>query len=458
MSYNNVGVIPMKEEFEKISTYKNAKLPVADRLKETELRYAVEKCWRDYEDGNYCFEKLYNMPVKQNKKTRMTKMYERFSCEEILCAFLKRILDKKFKIKYANRNRYVLSLFNILPAVIQMQDFCIIKFDFKDYFNSVSSVYVFEKYINNSNLERNDIALLKDYVYKTKYAYAGLSVSNILCEIIAKEFDDLLISKLTNNGLIFYRRYIDDGIIILNNYVEKSKINKILQDTVVETFKDDKVNSIIKCKVKLNESKFKLIQRRDMDVAKLYKVDFLGYEFTLKYANDKIDIRYGITDIKRDKYQKKINSLVKAYVDKKVTLELLRHQIKAFSSRVVYPTTHYNRTIWKTKGFLSNYIELSNHLDSIDEKTEDFLRNAIFDAFGTQGVDYPYFISTKNNTSIYNLYNNMKSRHTLLFSEQIGFDKKTLTSMCKQINLKVASKDSYEFLVSKYLIATKVGH
>ena len=59
-------------------------------------------------------------------------------------------------------------------------------------------------------LERDEMNLLEKYVTSTKYAYAGFNASNIICEIIAKHFDELLNLKFRKHGLIFYRRYIDD--------------------------------------------------------------------------------------------------------------------------------------------------------------------------------------------------------------------------------------------------------
>lgn len=96
-----------------------------------------------------------------------------------------------------------------------MKNFTIVKFDFKDYFNSVSSIYTFEKYIKSNLSNRQEIDLLENFVYKTKYAYAGLPTSNAIAEIIAKEFDSIIRYTFSGKGLIFYERYIDDSILIL---------------------------------------------------------------------------------------------------------------------------------------------------------------------------------------------------------------------------------------------------
>lgn len=77
---------------------------------------------------------------------------------------------------------------------------------------------------------------MKDFVYNTKYAYAGLNTSNILCEIIAKDFDEILLSKLYESGVILYRRYIDDGIIIFNKYIKQEDCLKRIESAIKEVF------------------------------------------------------------------------------------------------------------------------------------------------------------------------------------------------------------------------------
>ena len=89
-------------------------------------------------------------------------------------------------LKYPNRNRISRDLFSTLSATIQMSDFTIVRVDFKQYFNSISSIYVFEKYLKNDLSNRYEMDLVKAFVSSTKYAYAGLCTSNAIAEIIAK--------------------------------------------------------------------------------------------------------------------------------------------------------------------------------------------------------------------------------------------------------------------------------
>lgn len=101
-----------------------------------------------FNDATFHFENSKSLMLNQSGKKRLVKQYDNlYSPENILCQSIKQILDRAFKIKYPNRNKTTRTLFSVLSAAIQMSDFTIVKFDFKDYFNSVSSIYVFEKYL-----------------------------------------------------------------------------------------------------------------------------------------------------------------------------------------------------------------------------------------------------------------------------------------------------------------------
>ena len=96
-------------------------------------------------------------------------------------------------------------------------------------------------------------------------------------------------------------------------------------------------------------------------------------------------------------------------------------------------------------------------MDLLTADTEDFLKNSIQRAFTNKGLPLPYFLTGRQEESIYNLYNNMLNYRTLLFVEPIGIDRKGLDRLCSQIGISNASK-SYDGLVRDYLIKVKVGH
>ena len=83
----------------------------------------------DYKQGNYNFNNYLHFSIKQNHKMRKVKAFTLFSCEEALCIYLKRTLDKRYHIKYPNRTKYMHSLFDIVNALRNMNTYTIFRFD-----------------------------------------------------------------------------------------------------------------------------------------------------------------------------------------------------------------------------------------------------------------------------------------------------------------------------------------
>lgn len=421
------------------------------------------------ESGAVDFGNMLSLTLKQKKKKRFVKRYQDlYSAENILCQCIKQILDRAFKVRYPNRNKVSKELFNVLGATIQMSDFTIIKFDFKNYFNSISSEYVFEKYLKENLLDRAEIDLIRKFAHQTKYAYAGLCTSNAIAEIIAKYFDKFIRQEFMKNGIIYYERYIDDGILILNEYIEENEVKEILQSALSNVFFDDTIKTTTKCTTKLNQKKFQYISRRNISNAPC-SVDFLGYEFWFSKNASKIELKYGISKEKQEKYNGRIDRLISLYKDPASPdyqdLELLRHRIAAFSSREVYLTKHFHSNVWKVKGFISNYRELRYLLGTglVEDNTELYLKSMINDAFDRAGIPKPYFLPKNAQIECgYNLYDNMMSNKTLLLVDHIGYDYKSLVALCRKIGIKhidaSGKRRGYGTLVRDYLIKVKVGY
>jgi len=441
------------------------------RISEIEIKEIEERVFLDYKSKNYDFSKPVTLILKQDNGTRRVKKFsEDFSAENILCLCIKQILDKRFKISYPNRNKISRSLFNALGTIKEKVDFTIVKFDFKDYFNTLSSVYVYEKIIKSNLNDRYQTDLIEKYVRETKFAYAGLSTSNVIAEIIGILFDEEIKKNFSSFGLFFYERYIDDGFIILNEYLPKTKCEEIINDSIDKVFYDKSFDSHPKCVTKLNLSKLKCITRREMIDNVPYEVSFLGYEFYIKkdsLQGGKIILNYGITVEKRDKYRKRLKELIELYNNYDSpdynNLELLRHRLMAFSRREVYLTKKFKSNIWKVKGFISSYGELRYFLKQnlVEINTKNFLENAIIDAFNNSGLPLPYFLKGESNKA-YSLYHNMLENRTLLFEPHIGYCEKALNLLCEKIGIphldSLGNKRDYDTLLRDYLIKIKVGY
>ena len=348
-----------------------------------------------------------------------------------------------------------------------MSDFTIYKFDFSDYFNSVNSKYVFEKFIRSKISKRDEMDLISTYATQTNYAYAGLRPSNSIAEIIALEFDKHVKENLFNKGLIFYERFIDDGLIILNSHMDCKELESILNEAVSYTFYDSAIERkyFARNKVRLNKSKYKYISSKDLQSKKSDAFDFLGYSFNLgcdkNGSQTKNHIVYGITEEKRLKYINRIKKFFRnCYCNKNNPEEyqnevLLEHRIRCFATRQVYVLRHLKSYTWKVKGFISNYGELRylafDADQTLDPETTKFLKTGIKQAFDELNLKtkVPPFLEN------YNLFENLKRNKTLLFVRKIGYDKSSLERLCSEVNV---SSKSYDGLVRDYLIKMKVGY
>lgn len=447
-------------------------------VSEEKIKTRFDEILKKYESSLINFSKMTDFTLTQKKYTgakkhRHIKAFAPSSDEDILSICVKRIIDRNFKLRFPNRNQICRELFNTLPAILQMSDFTIYRFDFSNYFNSVNSKYVFEKFINSKLSQRDEIDLLSTYTSQTHYAYAGLRPSNSIAEVIALDFDKNVKKLLFDKGLIFYERFIDDGLIILNRHMAKDEIKIILDKAVNDTFYDStvEVNCDGKNKVRINELKSRYLSSKNLqpkqiqELKKIDTFDFLGYSFQLicKYEKQKYNysIVYGISEEKRLKYIDRIKKLFRiCYCDKNNKDEyqntvLLEHRIRCFTTRQVYVLRHLKSYIWKAKGFISNYGELRylsfDAEKNLDSKTAEFLEKGLQQAFDDLklGIESPSFLKH------YNLLENLKKNKTLLFVPKLGYDKSSLEKLCAKVDI---SSKSYDGLVRDYLIKMKVGY
>lgn len=444
-------------------------LDTQSRISTEEVKNIINRTKDDVSNKHYDFSSYDSLVLQQNNKKRRVKQYSGlYSSESILCQCIKQILDTTGRVRFINRNKALHSLFNTLPAIIQMMDFTIVKFDFHDYFNSVSTVYVFEKYIKSKLKDRFEIDLICDFAKQTKYAYAGLCTSNSIAEIVASHFDEAVSQAFKPYGLVYHRRYVDDSIVILNQNLDSSSVQNILDNVLKSIFHDPLVNVDEKCTTKYNMSKYVYITRRTLTQTMQF-FDFLGYAFYLGVdVNGKVLIKYGITPEKMAKYNDRLDKLIGLFLDIDSpdynNTELLRHRISAFTRREVYQKNHYSSVVWKVKGFISNYGELRYMLETglVHSDTLLFLKNMVEDAFQRAGLQRPYYLCGNEPIKCgYNLFGNMKSNKTILLVEHIGYNYDSLARICQQIGISQENegrKYTYGELVRLYLIKVKVGY
>lgn len=405
----------------------------------------------DIEEGKFNFSLVKRQTLTQGKKKRVIYTFPNNSLENVLCGYLKEVLDKYFKVKYSNRNKIINTLFNTLPVIKDLNDFVIVRYDFKSFFDCVSTQYIFDNYIKNSSIPRKIKNIFLKFVGNFKYCYAGLNTSNAMTEIACRDLDKVLRAKLESYGVVYCQRYVDDALVILNSYIAKDDFLNILNNTIKEVF--------LNCNIKVNPKKFDYIAKRHIKPIQVF--DFLGYNFTIEFKKGikkPFKFRFGITEKKQKKYTAKIRQTFLDYLNNK-DIELLRHRIKAFSTRVVYSFPLNGESYdWITKGIISNYNELRYHLDDLDDITEDFLKNVYYKVMDELSITTePYFFNKNDKESIYNLYSTMKRNRSMILDEKIGLKINQLVGEIKKIDPTYnGNKKAYYQITKDYLNLLKI--
>lgn len=401
-----------------------------------------------------------------NNKKRTIRRYWPFESENIISVYLKFVLDKQFNIKYPNRRKIIKELINTLYLIKDYTTFTIYKFDFKDFFDNISACDVYYRMISGSLRRRKEEDILRDYCESVKSCIQGLPLSNCISEIAGSKFDKVIAKTFADKKVIYYHRYVDDCILILNQHIDYNKLNKVVTDVIHKVFNKE---------VTLNPEKEKYISSLQLRSSMQDELEYLGYLFTLNNKNSQIKIQYGIAESKIQKYKKIIEQIVDSYIiDENV--ELLRHRLKCFCRRVVTMDSIGNTCHWKSKGIIASYEELRFHIDDIDARTKEFLMRGVIQAFLDRKINkFPYFFRThythKNENpsskiacncmlSPYNLYNSLRKNSAIIFvsNRSIGIESKRLISMCKQINVVPVFQNGtlcYKETVEKYMSALK---
>ena len=393
-------------------------------------------------DFGLCERKILTQRSSNKKKKRIVYSFDKMSTENILCEYIKMKLDILFDIKYSDRKKIIKILFNTLPAVQDLNDFVIIRFDFKSFFDSVSSLLILEEYIYKSSLKRNDKDLFTQFCEHFPYCFAGLQTSNAMTEIICIYFDKVFKSRLSKYGIVYCERYVDDVLVILNKYISEVEFKNLLNESIEIVFKG--------CRVRINENKFQYISKRKLPSN--CQFDFLGYLFIINRQDDKIGYQFGITEAKIHKYKSKIRQSFLDY-KKDNDLELFRHRLKLFSCRIVYSmVSHDEYCHWISKGLINNYNELRFHMNSIEPKTKSFMQYVYYQEMYNLKINIPYFMPRKfdiDEESIYNIFSNMRRNRSIVFDEKVGIKIDTLIREIRKVKPTYFIGDKNYFQITK---------
>lgn len=392
--------------------------------------------------------------IKKNEKIRKIYTVDKKTDEYIIIKFLKKKLDLIFQIKYPNRSEIMPELFSLIKEIECLTNYTIYKFDFKNFFETIDAKIIWNNHIKDVFFEKYIKDLLERYIDENQYCYQGLALSNVFAEIAGKYFDRKIKYTFNSDGLIFYARYVDDGLLIFNKDVELEKIRERIIEIAKEIFGN---------RVRLNEEKERYYTKYMQDNLKNFT--YLGYLF--KFSDKKY--KFGIAKEKLEKYGEEIDKITLEYLNNG-DVELFRQRILFFiSRRVYYNVFASNNKIakWDVAGITANYNLLRQE---IMKKNYGDLENNTIDFFTKQPhknamkiiKNHPlgkklYFYNNKKSKPSYCIMSAFKNNKSIVFHPNIGWSTEYLCKKIRKIDntFKVHNK-TYRECVTHYNYLLKI--
>ncbi|MCU5397412.1 hypothetical protein [Bacillus toyonensis] len=349
--------------------------------------------------------------------------------EQIVLDYYKLLLNRYCNIKFPNRSYIMTELMNLVPFLHNYYAFTIYKFDFKDFFYNISPKQSF-KYISDSvNLKTSEFMFLKNYTNDIEELIPGVGLHNSLVELSGNYFD-LEMKKAFKDGFLYYARYVDDCILILDEKVDKNEI----ENTVLKLMK--------KCfgnKMAINVAKTEYYNSGSVN----YDVNYLGYVFQ-KGQSATNPFKFGIARKKLDKYTEQINNIVLEYKNNN-DIEMLSLKLELVFKRIVYYGARKNskKYRWQVRGISDSYKELKRFMKDNDDfnritnETKNFFCWSIERSFARNRIDLPAKIKNQlKNKKFISCFVNNKA---LLLHQNLGLNHSKLKA-----KVNIVYKDNLE--------------
>jgi hypothetical protein len=337
--------------------------------------------------------------------------------ELIVLDYYKILINNYYKINYPNRSYIMTELVNIVPFLHLYNRYVIYKFDFKNFFYNISLKKSLKFLKEGINLKPNEYKFLKKYTEQINECVPGIGLHNSLVEVCGKHFDNEMKESFKDKGLIFYARYVDDCILILDEKLSEEEIENTVLKLITKSFG---VN------LKLNDEKTQYFTSECVN----FEIDYLGYAFQKGQSLTK-PFKIGISKKKIKKYTDKINKIIQEYRDQD-DIELLDYKLDVFFKRIVYYGDRKNdgNYRWQVRGISDSYKELKRFMnrekafDNITNDTEKLFSKTIEVCFNKNRVGIPPKIQNqlKHNKFVASFLNN----RAILLHSKIGLTHKDL--------------------------------
>lgn len=445
---------PVDMTFRKVVDTFNSEL---SRLAYKELSGNEFLYFNKIQNSEVDFSSIKVLPIVKDGKQRLVYVANK-PIDQATLVYLSKRLNGEFQISYPNRDKIMEICFNLIDSLPRLDNYTIYKFDFKDFFDSVKIQSVYDKYIKHSNLYTYEKELILKLSKKYKYCVQGLPVSNALIEIISRYFDERVKTVFSEEGLIFYKRYVDDCILIFKHRITKESVSDRVEECCLDIFGKG---------VLLSTEKTAYQTKFDGDES----FDYLGYSFTRCYW-DKVSNKqepyyyyeFGIASKKIEKYKKQLDAMFDAYEHDGKERVLLR-RIQYYTSRIVFynydGSKYVNKSTWDVRGIVSSYRMLRRYViyDNrniatsnagvkgkmpyrIQKDTYMFLRYYVKEKRDSLSV-VPQYLKGKGSDD-HTLWNGFLNNKSIVFQPNIGWSSALLSARLMEVGGIPFHKSYYE--------------
>ncbi|WP_456272431.1 hypothetical protein [Bacillus sp. AK031] len=381
----------------------------------------------------------YNTKIVKNR-TIIDK--DRVTLEEQVVLDYYKLLVNHSGIRFPNRSFIMSELMNIIPYLHLYKNYTIFKFDFKDFFYNICTRKNFEELNTRIKLNPTEKEFLKKYTQSVSSYTPGIGLHNSLIEISGEKFDYEIKKLFRKRGFLFYARYVDDCILILDEKINKTQTEELVSLAIDKTFGK---------KLELNKRKTQYAN----DQSSGYEIDYLGYSFQKGQSNQD-QFKFGISRKKLEKYNSKIEEFVLEYKNSG-DIEKLSFKLELFYKRIVFfgdkkGDKNYK---WQVRGISDSYKELKRFINSdyefskITKDTKKLFNKTIEINFRKNGMPIPPKINNQiqNNKFISCFLNNK----ALLLHRQIGLNYQELKTKLELVHEGKVEEEGYSELAGLLL-------
>ena len=239
---------------------------------------------KDY-DVNFADAIKYTKTTFIGKKKKIAKISNKLSYEYILSVKINQIIKSLLPNGIQSVNDITLGLIdNILN--LKSPEFTIVKFDFHNYYSTISTEYVYKHYIKPF-ISDQDKVLFENYIKAVPYCKAGLVPSNLFAEIMSNKLKEQIRNHFQKYSLANCYHYVDDFLLVLNMNIPKQKIVEEIEFCLKKVYFDDQnISNKNKCKIYYEGEKFAHLNNDLLPLS----FNNLGYEYSLSMNNEKIKL------------------------------------------------------------------------------------------------------------------------------------------------------------------------